>query len=272
MQAYGDAVLDEAPLLVVSNFRQTYFVRRNIHDVADKTLYASPLIAHDHPADVLPPLAAWLYVLRLAHDWSEQGVKQTLPCNQVPVTPAQGYTLPPGSDHTVITLHAKFSGGSHVKGPRRSPRNAAQSQHGRGTQRNDFQAEEPQAGSCQALVSPAECQQAEALQAALSQAVVSQAAFGSQASRMEVSQTQLSGRRKAGACTGNKRRQTLSQAQALQQQQQQASDIHSCLAMYLEAENMEWLPELTPQQLNLTTCSLAASSQCKVLKVRMSWW
>lgn len=234
MQAYGDAVFDEAPLLVLTNYRQSYFLRRNLSNVTDKTLYASPPIAHDNPAHVLPPLAAWLYVLKLVDDYSRQGVKQKLPRAEVPSTPVLGYPLTPG-----VTLRARSSGGSCVTGARRSARLAEQS---RNRKRDRQQADTSQANTCQAGVQ---------------QAPLSQAAILADAS----------GRRTADASTGHKRSRTSLPEQA--KQQQHATEVQHHIDTYLEARTAGVLPQLTLKQLNLTTYSLGGSAECKVLKVRV---
>ena len=40
MQVYGDAVMDEAPLLILTNYHVTVFLKRSEH-VHDKRLWAS---------------------------------------------------------------------------------------------------------------------------------------------------------------------------------------------------------------------------------------
>ncbi|KAK9829488.1 hypothetical protein WJX72_006168 [[Myrmecia] bisecta] len=56
-QVYGDAVFDEAPMLILTNYHVTVFLKRSA-DVQDKRLWASPPICGSAlPADPVLPLA-----------------------------------------------------------------------------------------------------------------------------------------------------------------------------------------------------------------------
>lgn len=80
-QAYGDAVFDEAPLLVITNYRVTVFLKRS-PDVKDKRLWASEPIWLDDTSP--PPRVSWLHGLQLAHEL--QGWKASLPRADVPAS------------------------------------------------------------------------------------------------------------------------------------------------------------------------------------------
>lgn len=90
-QVYGDAVVDEAPLMVLSNYHVTYFIKRNLEDVKDKTLYVSPPIPWN--SRDLPVRAAWLFFLSVAAQCLRDGVKGGLLREEVPVTPSSGYRV-----------------------------------------------------------------------------------------------------------------------------------------------------------------------------------
>ncbi|EIE27760.1 hypothetical protein COCSUDRAFT_39340 [Coccomyxa subellipsoidea C-169] len=80
---YGDAVIDEAPLLVITNYHMTIFLKRSAH-VQNKSLMASPPIWWDSTDP--PPRAAWLYLLQQADALYDQ--KKKLPRVLVPPTGA----------------------------------------------------------------------------------------------------------------------------------------------------------------------------------------
>ena len=88
LQAYGDAVVDEAPLLFISNYECTVFLKRSVH-VYNKTLWASEPIWWDqqHPS----ACACWLQFLHLADEMQDR--KPKLLRREVPRT-ANGY-MPP---------------------------------------------------------------------------------------------------------------------------------------------------------------------------------
>lgn len=66
LQAYGDAVVEEAPLFAISNYEVMFFCHRNFTDVRDKRIWASPPIAWNSVS--LPPRAAWLHFLAVAQE------------------------------------------------------------------------------------------------------------------------------------------------------------------------------------------------------------
>ncbi|EFJ43379.1 hypothetical protein VOLCADRAFT_96484 [Volvox carteri f. nagariensis] len=80
-QCYGDMVMDEAPLGMVTRHNLALLLKRS-PNVADKTLYVSPVIGLDKMLLVL------LFLLQQA-DLLE-GMKKLLPREAVPITPGQG--------------------------------------------------------------------------------------------------------------------------------------------------------------------------------------
>lgn len=81
LQVYGDAVMDEAPLLIVTNFHVTVFMRRS-DNVLDKKLFASEPIWFDQTD---PPLrACWVHALQQAQELRD--LKRRLPRAVVPPT------------------------------------------------------------------------------------------------------------------------------------------------------------------------------------------
>ena len=72
LQAYGDAVIDEAPLLFVSNYHCTVFLKRSQH-VHDKKLWASEPIWWDRQHPSAP--SCWLRCLRAADEMQAQVAK-----------------------------------------------------------------------------------------------------------------------------------------------------------------------------------------------------
>lgn len=86
-QVYGDAVIDEAPLLFVSNYHSTVFLKRSEH-VCDKKLWASEPIWWDRQQP--SARSCWLTFLRLADE--TEAVKARLPQTAVPRT-ADNYVL-----------------------------------------------------------------------------------------------------------------------------------------------------------------------------------
>lgn len=89
LQAYGDAVKDEAPLFAVSTYNVTFFLKRDTNDVSNKVLYASPPVCWNG-AGGIPPYAAWLFFLQHASQLT-LAVKQQLSRDQVPSTPRHGH-------------------------------------------------------------------------------------------------------------------------------------------------------------------------------------
>jgi len=88
-QAFGDAVMDEAPLLIISNYEVTYFIKRNVQNVADKQLIVSPPVSWDSQSP--HPLAAWLFCLHHASELWDDNAKSRLAHAEVPATPSCGY-------------------------------------------------------------------------------------------------------------------------------------------------------------------------------------
>ncbi len=80
--------MDEAPLLILTNYHVTYFLRRSA-DVLDKRLWASPAVWWDQTEP--PPRVCWLYALQQAQEL--QPLKASLRRVAVPHTLA-GYALP----------------------------------------------------------------------------------------------------------------------------------------------------------------------------------
>lgn len=118
-QAYGDAVMDEAPLLLISNWHTTFLFSRCLDDVCNKTLQVSQW-AWDS-IDV-PPLGAFLYVLHLAHQLWHKNAKQQLPRVGVPVTPRSGYEVQLGSRQVQLGTH--FGGWRPAPSRNQPPRNS----------------------------------------------------------------------------------------------------------------------------------------------------
>lgn len=87
LQVYGDAVIDKAPLLFVSNYHSTVFLKRSEH-VCNKQLWASEPIWWDRQQP--SARSCWLTLLRLADE--KQVVKARLPRMAVPRT-ADGCVL-----------------------------------------------------------------------------------------------------------------------------------------------------------------------------------
>ena len=87
LQVYGDAVMDEAPLLILTNYHVTVFLRRS-HDVQDKRLWASEPIWFDCTDP--PARACWVHALQQAEKLRE--LKQKLLRAVVPPT-FEGYHI-----------------------------------------------------------------------------------------------------------------------------------------------------------------------------------
>ena len=81
LQAFGDAVFDKAPLVALTNYDVTIFLKRS-QDVKDKRLWASEPIWFDDTSP--PPQVFWLYGLQTAHQL--QGWKERLPRADVPAS------------------------------------------------------------------------------------------------------------------------------------------------------------------------------------------
>jgi len=120
-QAYGDAVTDQAPLLLVSNWNTTLLFSRSLVDVEDKSLQVAEWTWDS--ADV-PPLGAFLYVLHLAHSLWHSNAKQLLPREQVPTTPPSGYALQLGAQQMQLV---RCTGLRQAAARRQPPRTAQHS-------------------------------------------------------------------------------------------------------------------------------------------------
>mmetsp|Transcript_5430 Transcript_5430/g.12010 ORF Transcript_5430/g.12010 Transcript_5430/m.12010 type:complete len:596 (+) Transcript_5430:322-2109(+) len=113
-QAYGDAVAEETPFLVLSNYDVTYFIKRNVSDPADKRLWISPPVAWND--ERVPPLAAWLYLMSSGYKLWADDVKATLAAEKVPSTPPEGYEVDED-----LTANCRWRHGQDKAGPRRQP-------------------------------------------------------------------------------------------------------------------------------------------------------
>jgi len=124
LQAYGDAVVEEAPIFAISNYDVTFFCRRHLSEVGDKRIWASPPIAWNEAS--LPPRAAWLHFLAVAQECHAAKSKTVLLRDDVPDTPTSGYPaeLPSGRN---IRLDARTLNGFHTAGTRQQP--ARQAKH-----------------------------------------------------------------------------------------------------------------------------------------------
>ena len=87
MQVYGDAVVDEAPLLILSNYLVTIFLKRSQH-CWDKRLWASEPIWWDQTQP--SARACWLHAFQLAAQMAP--MKSQLPRRVVPQT-MEGYKV-----------------------------------------------------------------------------------------------------------------------------------------------------------------------------------
>lgn len=110
LQAYGDAVLEEAPLFAISTYDVTIFCHRNFMDVKDKRIWASPPIAWN--STLVPPRAAWLHFLSVAKICLDVNSKDLLVRSQVPVTPQAA--LPMLSTGAFVSLKSG-SGSAYLK-------------------------------------------------------------------------------------------------------------------------------------------------------------
>ena len=128
LQAYGDSVLDEAPLLAITNYDATIFMRRG-EIVQDKHLYASEPVCFDdtHPST----RGSWLYGLQQAQEL--RSLKQVLLRADVPPTqkgniiqahPQHSYTLrqqaaadqqPAAEEQAVAELQAARAGSKRLR-------------------------------------------------------------------------------------------------------------------------------------------------------------
>ena len=104
--------MDEAPLLIISNYEVTFFLRRNVRNVCDKRLEVSPPVSWNSLNPT--PLAAWLYALHYAAELLADNSKSRLGRDLVPLTPTSGYQSEAGS-------YFLSRQGWYQRGPRRQP-------------------------------------------------------------------------------------------------------------------------------------------------------
>ncbi len=97
LQAYGDAVIDEAPMFIISNYHVTVFLKRS-EDVQDKRLWASQPVWWDQQQP--SARSCWLWALHEATQ--KQHLKCKLPRLAVPQTDI-------GCDPHVISKQAQKS-------------------------------------------------------------------------------------------------------------------------------------------------------------------
>lgn len=114
---------DECPLLLVSNYHVTFLLQRH-EDVTNKRLKVAQWTWDD---TAVPPLAAFLYVLKLASDLWRQGAKRHLCRDRVPVTPTQGYRL--GPEGRSIALNAAWPKGYTQLPLRQQPERSSKRSH-----------------------------------------------------------------------------------------------------------------------------------------------
>ncbi|DBB14860.1 TPA: hypothetical protein ACH3X3_004464 [Trebouxia sp. C0006] len=134
-QAYGDAVVEEAPIFAISNYDVTFFCRRHLSEVGDKRIWASPPIAWNGAS--LPPRAAWLHFLAVAQECCAAKSKSVLLQDDVPDTPTSSYPaeLPSGRN---IRLDARTLNGFHAAGTRQQPTQQAKHATKQWTQDNSL--------------------------------------------------------------------------------------------------------------------------------------
>ena len=114
LQAYGDAVVEEAPVFAISTYEVTVFCHRDFTHVRDKRIWASPPIAWDNAS--LPPRAAWLHFMAVAQDCQDMRSKDLLLRNQVPSTPPSGYPLALPDGEAPVRLNAANRNGYQREG------------------------------------------------------------------------------------------------------------------------------------------------------------
>ena len=99
LQAYGAAVVEEAPIFAITNYEVTFFCRRHLTDVKDTRIWASPPIAWNSAS--LPPRAAWLHFLAVAQHCRSVYSESLLRRDEVPSTSPSGYSVVSSSAATV---------------------------------------------------------------------------------------------------------------------------------------------------------------------------
>ncbi len=93
---------EEAPVFAITNYEVTVFCHRNLADVTDKRIWASPPISWNSVS--LPPRAAWLHFMAVAQSCQDLRSKDILLRGQVPVTPLSGYSLQTTSEELSLRL------------------------------------------------------------------------------------------------------------------------------------------------------------------------
>jgi len=118
LQVYGDAVLDEAPLLILTNYYVTIFLKRS-EDVLDKRLWASEPIWFDQTDP--SARASWLHGLQQAEELRD--LKQRLPRAVVPPT-LGGVHIQPSLQHVHKQQQAAEAGSAAGKQQRNAGEHA----------------------------------------------------------------------------------------------------------------------------------------------------
>ena len=144
LQAYGDAVVEEAPIFAISNYEVTFFCRRHLTDVRDKRIWASPPIAWDSAS--LPPRAAWLHFLGVAQECRNLMSKTTLLRDEVPsaITPGFAVASPSREDGRLIA--SLPTGVQTVDTCQQSARRAKHAAEGRVAQASSMEMAAPSSG------------------------------------------------------------------------------------------------------------------------------
>lgn len=118
-QAYGDAVAEEAPVFAITNYEVTVFCHRNLNDVTDRRIWASPPISWNNLS--LPPRAAWLHFMAVAQSCQDLRSKDVLLRGQVPVTPLSGYSPKTTRKESSLRLKPGTRYGHQRQGMRQQP-------------------------------------------------------------------------------------------------------------------------------------------------------
>ena len=121
---------EEAPVFAITNYEVTVFCHRNLTDVTDKRIWASPPISWNNVP--LPPRAAWLHFMAVAQRCQDLRSKDMLLRSQVPVTPLSGYSLNTTREELFLKLkagtrHGYQRGGMQQQTARRAKAHAAKS-------------------------------------------------------------------------------------------------------------------------------------------------
>ena len=110
---------EEAPVFAITNYEVTVFCHRNLTDVTDKRLWASPPISWNNAS--LPPRAAWLHFIAVAQSCQDLRSKDMFLRGQVPVTPLPGYSLKTTSKELSLRLKAGTHYGYRKAGMQQQP-------------------------------------------------------------------------------------------------------------------------------------------------------